>query len=115
MQGWLGRGEGHPEVAKGPWHELGRGGQKYGGRRGVFELGSYAQRHVQKLLRGERAPTLGAVAGDVRALLSSSEGGWPEEPRPAADTNCGASTHRHVVKFIVRNGLFHQVRLLCGP
>lgn len=75
MEGWLGREEGHPEVAKGPWHELGRGGQKYGGRRGVFELGSYAQHHVQKLLRGERAPTLGAVAGDVRALLSSSEGG----------------------------------------
>lgn len=37
--GWGGR-KATLRVAKGPWHELGRGGQKYGGRRGGFELGS---------------------------------------------------------------------------
>lgn len=29
--------------------------------------------------------------------------------------NCRGWTHRHIVKFIVRNSLFHQVWLLCGP
>lgn len=62
--GWGGR-KATLRVAKGPWHELGRGGQKYGGRRGGFELGSYAQHHIRKLLRDQLAPTLGAVAGDM--------------------------------------------------
>lgn len=69
---------------------------------------------VEKLLRDKSwHPPPGLRQGS--ALLCRSEAGRPEEPCPTAHTSHGACTHRHIVKFIVRNSLFHQVWLLCGP
>lgn len=92
---------------------------------GLDELGTM----VSDLVRGQVSSPLtpvsstcteaSAVCGCWHPLpmLYSSGQGEPEKPRTWGEgyTNRRARTHRHIVKFIVRNSLFHQVWLLCGP
>lgn len=90
-------------------HEVGRDGRPYRGGRGTLGLGSYPR--IAGAAEGWHPPRDEARAWPCPA---TPRVGGPQIPR--GSTHWPRSpTHRHVVELIVRNSLFHQVWLLCGP
>lgn len=126
--GW-GRKKHAPESPQGKAPEAGDPGMSSGGmvRNLVDEETSETwflspASRVEGALREKLMPNpgVGGQRGGGRqghaSLCSLARQLWrPAEPCPTVYATCRACTHRHIVKFVVRNGLFHQVWLLRGP
>lgn len=122
-KGWLRREEARRESStqgKGP--EAGDPGMSWGGTvRNVVDAEVSSTRfsspapQAQAALREAAARPWGRWGPAETGLTLQLCGRVAEEPCPSVYGHCRACTHRHVVKFVVRNGLFHQVWLLRGP